>query len=249
MERCWPKAFIGVSVARTPSAKLWRSCLPCGQRCDRLRHARAVLPSWQDSTVHRCADRGRYSPSVLRLARSLSASERPRHGSAEGRGNRSGLTGGGPIFSRLLLAPYLKRVTLGLPFVIAKWAMSLDGKMSTRTGDSRWISGPESRAHAHQVRGRMDAIVVGSRTAHLDNPMLTARPTGARVPLRVVVDSQAALAIESQLVQTVSEAPVLVWASPRCTDRQCAAIDGCWLPRRPIPERPTFTGADALPGG
>ncbi len=139
----------------------------------------------------------------------------------------------------LLLAPYLKRVTLGLPFVIAKWAMSLDGKMSTRTGDSRWISGPESRAHAHQVRGRMDAIVVGSRTAHLDNPMLTARPTGARVPLRVVVDSQAALAIDSQLVQTVSEAPVLVWASPDApTDNvQRLTAAGCRVVRSQSDQR------------
>lgn len=118
-----------------------------------------------------------------------------------------------PTSARGLLAPYLKRVTRGLPYVIAKWAMSLDGKMATHTGDSRWISGVESRAHAHQVRGCMDAIIVGSRTARLDDPMLNARPAGPRTALRVVVDSQAALSIDSQLVKSARDIPVLVWAS------------------------------------
>ncbi len=118
-----------------------------------------------------------------------------------------------PTSARSLLAPYLKRVTRGLPYVIAKWAMSLDGKMATRTGDSRWISGEESRAHAHRVRGCMDAIVVGSRTARMDDPMLTARPAGPRQALRVIVDSQATLSLDSQLVKTARDIPVLVWAS------------------------------------
>ena len=116
-----------------------------------------------------------------------------------------------------LLTPYLKRVTQGLPYVIAKWAMSLDGKMATRTGDSRWISGEECRAHAHATRGRMDAIIVGSRTARLDDPLLTARHGRKRTALRVVVDSQAALSTESQLVQSVQAAPVLVWAGPQAS--------------------------------
>lgn len=116
--------------------------------------------------------------------------------------------------ARNLLAPYLKKTTEGRPFVIAKWAMSLDGKMATHTGDSRWISSAASRQHAHQVRGRVDAIVVGSRTAQVDNPLLTARPPGARIPLRVVFDSLASLSPESQLAQTARNIPVLVWAGP-----------------------------------
>jgi diaminohydroxyphosphoribosylaminopyrimidine deaminase/5-amino-6-(5-phosphoribosylamino)uracil reductase len=131
--------------------------------------------------------------------------------------------------ARRVLAPYLKRLTRGLPYVIAKWAMSLDGKMATRTGDSRWISGVESRAHAHATRSRMDAIIVGSRTAQLDDPMLTARPAGARIALRVVVDSQAQLALDSQLVRTAHEAPVLVWASDRADASQVKRLidSGC----------------------
>ena len=116
--------------------------------------------------------------------------------------------------ARSVLAPYLKRVTQQRPFVIAKWAMSLDGKIATHTGDSRWISSAASRAHAHQIRGTVDAIIVGSRTAQIDDPLLTARPAGPRTPLRVVIDSRAGLSPESQLARTARESPVLVWAGP-----------------------------------
>lgn len=122
--------------------------------------------------------------------------------------------GCGEATAKDVLAPYLKRVTLGRPYVIAKWAMSLDGKMATHTGDSRWISSEESRRHAHQVRGRVDAILVGSRTAAVDDPMLTARPAGPRAPVRVVLDSLATLSPTSQLARTARETPVLVWAGP-----------------------------------
>lgn len=113
-----------------------------------------------------------------------------------------------------LVRPYLKRTMRGLPFVIAKWAMSLDGKIATATGDSRWISSASSREHLHRIRGRMDAIIVGSRTARIDDPLLTARPPGPRVPVRVVMDSHAELSVTSQLVRTAKEIPVLVWCGP-----------------------------------
>ena len=139
----------------------------------------------------------------------------------------------------LLLAPYLKRTTRGLPYVIAKWAMTLDGKMATRTGDSRWISCEVSRAHAHATRGRMDAIIVGSRTARLDDPLLTARPAGPRVALRVVVDSQASLAIDSHLVQTAKAVPVLIWAGPNASRENVDRLQtaGCRVEISQTPER------------
>jgi diaminohydroxyphosphoribosylaminopyrimidine deaminase / 5-amino-6-(5-phosphoribosylamino)uracil reductase len=115
--------------------------------------------------------------------------------------------------ARSLIAPFLKRVTTGLPWVHAKWAMTLDGKIASRTGHSRWISGERSREIAHRVRGRMDAIVVGSGTVRADDPLLTARPPGPRTAVRVVLDSAAALSLDSQLVQTIDQAPVLVACS------------------------------------
>jgi diaminohydroxyphosphoribosylaminopyrimidine deaminase / 5-amino-6-(5-phosphoribosylamino)uracil reductase len=112
-----------------------------------------------------------------------------------------------------LIAPFRKLVTTGRPWVHAKWAMTLDGKIATHSGDSRWISNEASRAVVHQLRGRMDAIVVGAGTARQDDPLLTARPPGPRTATRVVVDSQAGLSLTSQLMRTVSQAPLLIAAS------------------------------------
>ena len=95
--------------------------------------------------------------------------------------------------ARNLNAPYLKQITTGLPYVIAKWAMTLDGKTATNKGLSRWISSESSRRQVHELRGRMDAIVVGIGTVVADDPMLTARPKGPRTPMRVVLDSGSAL--------------------------------------------------------
>jgi diaminohydroxyphosphoribosylaminopyrimidine deaminase/5-amino-6-(5-phosphoribosylamino)uracil reductase len=116
--------------------------------------------------------------------------------------------------ARHLNAPYIKRLTTGEPWIHAKWAMSLDGKIATRTGQSQWISGAASRQRVHRLRGRMDAIVVGRQTAMTDDPLLTARPAGPRIATRVVLDSRAALPIDSQLVQTAQETPLLVAAGP-----------------------------------
>ena len=115
--------------------------------------------------------------------------------------------------ARDLMAPFRKLALRHQPWVHAKWAMSLDGKIATPSGDSRWISNENSRALVHRLRGRMDAIIVGSRTAALDDPLLTARPPGPRIATRIVLDSRAALDVSSQLVRTVGDAPLIVAAS------------------------------------
>ena len=112
-----------------------------------------------------------------------------------------------------LNAPYLKLVRQGRPWVIAKWAMTLDGHTATPTGASRWISNEASRTIVHELRGRVDAILVGRGTAMADDPLLTARPAGARVATRIVLDTQAMLSLDSQLVRTATDAPVLVAAT------------------------------------
>jgi diaminohydroxyphosphoribosylaminopyrimidine deaminase/5-amino-6-(5-phosphoribosylamino)uracil reductase len=116
------------------------------------------------------------------------------------------------------LAPYIKLVKRGIPWVIAKWAMTLDGKIATRNHDSQWISSPESRRIVHDLRGRMDAIIVGIGTALTDDPLLTARPPGPRTATRIVLDSMARLPIDSQLARTIGEAPVLVVVGPGCDE-------------------------------
>lgn len=101
--------------------------------------------------------------------------------------------GEGEAEARRINEAFFKHRTTGLPFVIAKFAASLDGKIAAASGDSRWVSGPETRAWAHRLRTRIDAILVGSSTVVVDDPLLTARPDGIeaeRQPLRVVVDTR-----------------------------------------------------------
>jgi diaminohydroxyphosphoribosylaminopyrimidine deaminase/5-amino-6-(5-phosphoribosylamino)uracil reductase len=111
-------------------------------------------------------------------------------------------------------APYLKLITCQRPYVHAKWAMTLDGKIATRRGDSKWISNDAARRKAHELRGRMDAILIGIGTALADDPLLTARPPGPRVACRVILDSKARLPLNSQLVRTTQGAPTMCVCSP-----------------------------------
>ncbi|MEN6457393.1 MAG: bifunctional diaminohydroxyphosphoribosylaminopyrimidine deaminase/5-amino-6-(5-phosphoribosylamino)uracil reductase RibD [Thermoguttaceae bacterium] len=131
--------------------------------------------------------------------------------------------------SRQLNAPYRKLVETGRPWVIAKWAMTLDGKIATRTGASRWISNAQSRAIVHKLRGRVDAIIVGRQTALHDDPLLTARPAGPRTATRVVLDTAGRLASDSQLVRTARQWPVLVAVGEAAStaDRSRLGDAGC----------------------
>jgi diaminohydroxyphosphoribosylaminopyrimidine deaminase/5-amino-6-(5-phosphoribosylamino)uracil reductase len=128
--------------------------------------------------------------------------------------------GPGAAEARRQNAPYLKLLATGRPYVHAKWAMTLDGKLATLTGDSKWISNESSRRRVHALRGRMDAILVGSGTVRADDPLLTARPPGPRTPLRIVLDHNAALPRDSQLVRTAREVPVLVVAGQTAAAEQ-----------------------------
>ncbi len=122
-----------------------------------------------------------------------------------------------------LISPFHKLFTQGLPYVHAKWAMTLDGNIASRTGSSKWISNKTSRNVVHKLRGRMDAILTGIGTVNADDPMLTARPPGPRVPTRVILDSQARLRLDSKLVKSVDQAPVLVFTSDADKQR-CDAL-------------------------
>ncbi len=113
--------------------------------------------------------------------------------------------------SRRLIAPFEMLMLQRRPWVHAKWAMTLDGRIASRTGHSKWISSDASRAHVHQLRGRMDAIITGAGTVRSDDPLLTARPAGPRTPLRVVIDADGtSLHADTNLVRSLSQGPVLV---------------------------------------
>lgn len=105
-----------------------------------------------------------------------------------------------------LNAPFLKRVLQRRPWVILKWAQSLDGKIATRTGDSKWISDDVCRADAHAVRGRVDAVIVGVGTVLRDNPLLTCRHAPPRrVARRVILDTNLRTPPDCALATTARE--------------------------------------------
>jgi len=122
---------------------------------------------------------------------------------------------------------YIHFMRTGRPFVHLKMAVSLDGKVATATGDSRWITSEESRARVHELRHRYDAIMVGGRTARADDPLLTDRSgRQRRRPLvRVVIEQYLRLSPESQLAQTTDAAPVIIFAHEEADSETVAALE------------------------
>ena len=122
---------------------------------------------------------------------------------------------------------YIHFMRTGRPFVHLKMAVSLDGKVATATGDSRWITSEESRARVHELRHRYDAIMVGGRTARADDPLLTDRSgrQRRRPLLRVVIEQYLRLSPESQLAQTTDAAPVLIFAHEEADSETVAALE------------------------
>jgi len=118
---------------------------------------------------------------------------------------------------RELNAPFITHALTGRPLVTLKMATSLDGKVATATGETRWITGPPARALVHRWRADADAVAVGIGTAIADDPMLTARDVDGdfRQPTRVVFDAGARLPVDGRLLRSVADAPVVVAASDR----------------------------------
>ncbi len=112
--------------------------------------------------------------------------------------------------ARKLIAPWTKFVTLGLPYLSLKLALSLDGRIATRTGASKWVTGSDARARVHALRAMHDAVAVGIGTAIADDPRLTVRDAPGPSPLRVVFDTKLRLPQNARLVQTAREVATLV---------------------------------------
>ena len=108
---------------------------------------------------------------------------------------------------------FVKRVTTGLPWVIAKWAQTIDGRIATRSGESKWISSDRSRRRVHKIRARVDAVLTGMGTVLADNPLLTARDVRKvrSCAVRVVADSDLDIPETCELVRTAKDVPTIVF--------------------------------------
>jgi diaminohydroxyphosphoribosylaminopyrimidine deaminase / 5-amino-6-(5-phosphoribosylamino)uracil reductase len=189
-------------------------------------------------TLEPCAHQGRQPPcteAILEagIARVVIASEDPTE-KASGRGPgilRDGgvevtfAAGAEATAARLLNQSFRKHARTGIPLVTLKMAISLDGQTSTAPGDSRWISGELSRATVQRWRAESDAIAVGIGTVLADDPLLTARLPSARQPIRLVFDAQARLPLDSRLLASLDQSPVLVIIAPNADPGRVGGLE------------------------
>ncbi len=111
-------------------------------------------------------------------------------------------------------------ITTKTPYVVLKFAMTLDGKIATRTGASKWITGEAARNHVHQLRSRYAGILAGIGTVLADDPMLNCRIDGAHQPLRIILDSHLRIPMGSRLVRSAKEYPLLIVCNESTRDRE-----------------------------
>lgn len=237
--RVWPNPSVGcVIVARgrivgrgvtAPGGRPHAETLALEQAGAAARGATAYV------SLEPCAHHGRTPPCAEALiaagvSRMVSAHEDPDPRVA-GRGHAALRAAGVAVETgvlepeaRALQAGFLSRLTRGRPMLALKLAASIDGRIATAEGESRWITGAQARRMVHLLRARHDAVLVGAGTARADDPMLTVRGLGtAHQPLRVVCDSRLSLPVVSALGQSAREVPVWLCHGPEAPEAARAA--------------------------
>jgi diaminohydroxyphosphoribosylaminopyrimidine deaminase/5-amino-6-(5-phosphoribosylamino)uracil reductase len=142
--------------------------------------------------------------------------------------------------ARALVAPWGKYITTGVPHVSLKLALSLDGRIATRSGQSKWVTGPEARAKVQQLRAQHDAVAVGIGTALSDDPRLTVRDAtllgSAKPPARIVFDTRLRMPLDSRLVETARAVPTWICCGAEAPEEQERALiaAGCDVLRLPM---------------
>ncbi len=146
---------------------------------------------------------------------------------------------------RTLNTVFFHYIRTGLPYVVLKYAMTLDGKIAAYTGASQWITGEEARTHVHRQRHRYSAIMAGIGTVLADDPLLTCRIPGGRNPVRVICDTHLRTPLGSQIVQTADEVPTIIATCCEVPDwRAPYEAAGCEL--LTLPEREGHVDLEAL---
>lgn len=128
---------------------------------------------------------------------------------------------------------FFKFISTQTPFVVMKTAMSLDGKITTKTGDSKWVSGEESRKRVHELRNQYSGIMVGINTVIKDDPLLNVRDiTGnTKNPIRIVVDSKARISLEAKIINSLEIAPTIIAVTDQAPDEKLSQLKekGAWV--------------------
>ena len=224
-----------VAGARARAAELFVTLEPCSHHGRTPPCADAVIAGGVRRVVY-----GTRDPNPAVAGRGLAAL------------GRAGIEVVGPMLEaecRALARPFIAFHERGRPYTILKWAASLDGKLATREGDSRWITGEESRALVHALRARVDAVVIGIGTALADDPRLTARGPGlehATQPLRVVVDSACRIPLGGALVASARASPVAVACLVGTAPDRVAALALAGAEPIPCPARDGRVDLEAL---
>lgn len=115
-------------------------------------------------------------------------------------------------------------IRTGTPYVAMKYAMTMDGKIACYTGDSKWVTGEESRAHVQTLRNHYKGIMAGIGTVLADDPMLNCRIEGGRDPIRIIADSHLRIPTDSQLVRTAGQQPLIVACLPDADEEKAAQL-------------------------
>ena len=125
----------------------------------------------------------------------------------------------------LLNRPFIKFITKNMPYVTVKVAESIDGKIATKTGDSRWISGDDSRRYVHRLRRKAQAVMVGANTAAKDDPSLLSQAPGARQPARIIVDSGLRVSPGLRIFRETETSPVIVATTKNAARRKARVYE------------------------
>ena len=120
---------------------------------------------------------------------------------------------------------FMKYIVKKEPFVVMKAAMSLDGKIATRTGESQWITGPAARERVHQLRSALTGIMVGVQTVIMDDPQLTSRLPGGKNPVRIIVDSTLCIPLEAKVLQNQDTAKTIIATTERADRSKAARLE------------------------
>jgi diaminohydroxyphosphoribosylaminopyrimidine deaminase/5-amino-6-(5-phosphoribosylamino)uracil reductase len=195
--------------ARARGATLYVTLEPCNHHGRTPPCTDAIIAAGVKRVVVGCADPVPHVPGAY--AKLRAAGIEVQHGVRE-------------ADSRRLIADFTKHRTRGLPWVLLKAAVTLDGRTAARSGESKWITGPEARKEAHRMRVWSDAVLVGVGTVLADDPELTVRALRGRDPLRVVLDSELRTPLEAKLVTTARTVRTLILHAPGVSPKRAAAL-------------------------